>query len=131
MPRIYLCDDAPGYRRLVREVLASEADIQIVGEGSDGCRCLDDVAAQHPDVVVLDLDMPGMGGLEALPRLRRLAPETAVLVLSTAPGEDFEERAIELGATAYLQKPTDVLTLAGAMREKVPALDRRSAPRAA
>ena len=131
MPRIYLCDDAPDYRRLIREVLSAEPDIEVVGEGGNGSECVHAVADHHPDVILLDLQMPVMDGFQALPRLRETSPETQVLILSTAPPEEVEERAVELGAVGYLQKPVDIFTLPGAMREKVTALDRRTTPRAA
>ena len=132
MRRIYLCDDAPDYRRLLREILTAEEDLEVVGEGCNGRECVDDASREHPDVILLDVNMPVMDGLEALPRLREVAPETQVLVLSTAPPtHGFEERAVELGAVGYLQKPVDIFALPGAMREKVSALDRRAVPRAA
>jgi DNA-binding NarL/FixJ family response regulator len=131
MRRIYLCDDAPDYRRLLREVLAGEADLEVVGEGCNGRECLDEAPAHHPDVILLDVSMPVMDGFEALPALRESLPAAEVLVLSTGAAPDFEDRAIELGATGYLQKPMNVFDLPGAMRAKVAALDRRSRPRAA
>jgi DNA-binding NarL/FixJ family response regulator len=131
MRRVYLCDDAPDYRRLIREVLSAEQDIEVVGEGCNGRECLEHVKADHPDVILLDVNMPVLGGLEALPCLRKVAPETEVLILSTAPAPEFEERAKELGAVGYLQKPVNVFDLPGAMRAKTPALDRRTTPRAA
>ena len=131
MRRIYLCDDAPDYRRLLREILGAEEDLEVVGEGCNGRECVDDARRDHPDVILLDVNMPVMDGLEALPCLRKVAPETQVLILSTAPAAGVEERAMELGAVGYLQKPVDIFALPGAVREKVAALDRRSAPRAA
>ena len=65
--RIYICDDSPEYRLLLRMVLADEGAV-IVGEGADGQECLDGVAATEPSLVLLDLNMPNLGGLEALPR---------------------------------------------------------------
>lgn len=131
MRRIYLCDDAPDYRRLLREVLTAEDDLEVVGEGCNGRECLDQAPAQNPDVIVLDVNMPVMDGFEALPALLAALPGAQVLVLSTGAAPDFEERAMELGAAAYLQKPMNVFDLPGAMRAKVAALDRRTTPRAA
>lgn len=131
MRRVYLCDDAPDYRRLLREVLAAEEDLEVVGESGNGRQCLDDAPDSHPDVIVLDVNMPVMNGFEALPALREALPEAQVVVLSTGPAPDFEDRALALGAAAYLEKPMNVFDVVGAMREKVSMLDRRSIRRAA
>ena len=131
MPRLFLCDDAPGYRRLLKEVFREEEDLEIVGEAGDGQECLEAIAAANPDVVVLDLNMPRMSGREALPRLRALAPTVDVLVLSSDAHVEVEQEMLDLGAAGYLHKPMDVFSLAGAMREKVRSLDRRRGPRAA
>lgn len=130
MPRVYLCDDAPDYRLLVREVLSGEADIEIVGESCNGEECVSEAPDLAPDVIFLDVNMPRLGGLQALPRLRQALPEAEVLILSSAEPAELEERALRLGASGYLQKPMNALALAGAVRQKVRALDRRTRPRA-
>jgi two-component system nitrate/nitrite response regulator NarL len=131
MHRIFLCDDAPEYRRLLREVLNDEDDLDVVGEACDGAECVDEVAGAEPDVVLLDLNMPRMDGLETLPRLRILAPKAKVVVLTSGDAAYHESDAMEAGADAFIQKPMDVFELAGMIREKVPSLDRRHTPRAA
>ena len=131
MPRIFVCDDAPDYRRLLREVFADEGDLEVVGEACDGRQCVAALVEADADVVLLDLNMPVLSGQQILPRLRRLAPKTQVVVLSSAEPQDAEDEVLELGATAFIQKPMNVFDLAGIMREKVPALDRRRTPRAA
>lgn len=131
MHRIFVCDDAPAYRALLRAVLEMEDDIQIVGEACDGRECIDKVPETRPDVVFLDIKMPGMSGLEALPRLREIAPRTEVVILSTADPADVEQQALELGATAFVRKPLSALDLPAALRAHLPRLDRRSSPRAA
>lgn len=124
--RIYLCDDAADYRRLLREVFAGEADLEVVGEGANGRECIENIARERPDVILLDINMPVMDGFAALPCLRKIAPDADVLVLSTAATPELEERALELGAVGYVQKPVDVFELPGTLRAKAPKLDRRS-----
>jgi len=131
MPRIFLCDDAADYRLLLREVFRDEEDLEIVGEATDGHECIERVPETQPDVVLLDLNMPSMDGHKTLPHLRAVAPDAQVVVLSSEHAEVAEGTALALGACAYIQKPMDVFSLAGTMREKVRALDRRRAPRAA
>ena len=119
MPRIYLCDDAREYRALLRAVLTTEEGLNVVGEGGDAGFCLGDAADAHPDVILLDVNMPGISGLDALPQLREKLPDTTVIMLSTAPAEQCEDAALERGATAYIQKPRDILSLPGMIREKL------------
>jgi DNA-binding NarL/FixJ family response regulator len=131
MRRIFLCDDTSEYRALLRAVFAAEEDLVVVGEACSGQACIDDVPAARPDLVLLDLNMPGLHGLDALPRVRAAAPDADVVVLSTDPTPEAEDRALALGARACLRKPVRILDLPGAVRECVPALDRRANPRAA
>jgi len=129
MRRIFLCDDATEYRALVRAVLSREPDLQIVGEACDGRECLDKVPQTQPDVVLLDIKMPGMSGLEVLPRLRKLWPNGDVVILSTADSHEIRQQAQQLGATAFVRKPLSALDLPGAIRAHLPPLDRRLKPR--
>ena len=116
MPRIFVCDDAPEYRHLVREVLRYEDDLEVVGEAGDGCECVDEVAGTEPDVVLLDLNMPRMDGLETLPRLRILTPNAKVFVLTSGDAALHEQDAMDAGADAFIQKPMDAFDLAGMIR---------------
>ena len=131
MPRLFLCDDAPDYRRLLREVFREEEDLEIVGEAGDGHEALAAVPATAPDVVILDLNMPRMDGRRVLPRLRAAVPDAQVLVLSSEQPEDAEHDVLALGAHAFIQKPMNAFTLTGLMREKLGVLDRRRTRRAA
>jgi DNA-binding NarL/FixJ family response regulator len=119
VPRIYLCDDAREYRALLRAVLTAEEGLMVVGEGGDGGFCLDDAARTAPDVILLDVNMPGTNGLDALPRLRDAMPGTAVIMLTTAPAHEVEASALERGAAGYIQKPHNILDLPGMIREKL------------
>ncbi|HET8535549.1 MAG TPA: response regulator transcription factor [Solirubrobacteraceae bacterium] len=116
--RVFLCDDDDGYRMLLREVLSAEG-MHIVGEGGDGAACVEAVVESDPDVVLLDLNMPGMNGFEALPLLRAGLPEAKLIVLSTSPADRQSVSAAHmLGADGYVSKPYDIFA--------VPALLRRA-----
>src|SRR3954463_9473430 len=80
--RVYICDDSPEYRMLLRMVLA-DAGAEVVGEGCDGSACLAGAAATRPALVPLDLNMPGVSGLEARPKLRETLPPTVKIVVLT------------------------------------------------
>src|SRR5690242_18503616 len=69
--RVLLCDDAEGFRALMREQLAEDPAIEVVGEAADGVEGVEAAAELQPDVVLLDMSMPRMGGLQAIPKLRR------------------------------------------------------------
>jgi two-component system nitrate/nitrite response regulator NarL len=129
MRRVFICDDAEGYRRLLRAVFESESDIEVVGESCDGAQCIEQVPALDPDVVLLDINMPGLGGLEALPALLEAAPQTHVVVLTSASPPEAELAAMQAGAHAFIQKPNNVMKLPDELRERLAVLDRRAAPR--
>jgi DNA-binding NarL/FixJ family response regulator len=101
--RVLLCDDCEPVRELVRLVLEVEG-IQVVGEAGDGGAAIEEAGRCQPDVVLLDLSMPAMDGLEALPEIRRVAPQARVVVLSGFDNPLIVERALELGAVRYVEK---------------------------
>jgi DNA-binding NarL/FixJ family response regulator len=101
--RVLLCDDCAPVRELVRLVLESEG-IEVVGEVGDGGAAIQEAERCQPDVVLLDLSMPAMDGLEALPEIRRAAPRARVVVLSGFDNPVIVERALELGAVRYVEK---------------------------
>lgn len=117
--RVYICDDSPEYRLLLRMVLA-DAGATIVGEGRDGAECLAGARDTDPSIVLLDLNMPGVGGLEALPQLREKLPDDVkIVVLTTSKAPETERSALELGADAYVSKPIDATSVPRLIREKL------------
>jgi CheY-like chemotaxis protein len=118
--RVYICDDSPEYRLLLRMVLADEGAL-IVGEGADGQECLDGAAATEPSLVLLDLNMPKLSGLEALPRLREALPDTKIVVLTTSKAAESEAAAMAAGADAYVSKPIDATSVPRLLREGLAA----------
>ena len=85
-------------------MLASHADFDVIGEAADGEEALSQVAAVNPDVVLMDLRMPGVDGVEATKRIRAQHPGVQVLVLTTYDTDDDIVRAVEAGAVGYLLK---------------------------
>jgi DNA-binding NarL/FixJ family response regulator len=104
--RILVCDDSAHIRELVRLVLEMEGH-SVVGEAENGRRAIEEAERHQPDVVLLDLSMPIMDGLEALPEIRRVAPETRIVVLSGFDNPSLVARALELGAESYVTKGGD------------------------
>lgn len=101
--RVLLCDDCAPVRELVRLVLEREG-IEVVGEVADGGAAVEEAGRCQPDVVLLDISMPAMDGLEALPEIRRVAPQARVVVYSGFDNPVIVERALELGAVRYVEK---------------------------
>jgi DNA-binding NarL/FixJ family response regulator len=104
--RVLIVDDHPVVRDGLRGVIDGEPDMQVVGEAGHGAEALARVAADPVDVVLMDLRMPTMGGVEAIGQLRRRAPSVRVLVLTTFDTDRDVLPAIEAGATGYLLKDT-------------------------
>jgi len=102
--RILLVDDNEDVRKLLRLKLESDKGVEVVGEGADGEEAVALVEELTPDVVVLDLAMPRMDGLQALPLILRAAPGTKVIVLSGFDQSAMAARAFDAGAHAYLEK---------------------------
>jgi DNA-binding NarL/FixJ family response regulator len=102
--RLLIVDDHPVVRDGLRGLFADDADFQVVGEAADGAEAVARVERLGADVVLMDLRMPGMGGAEAIERLRRTAPSVRVLVLTTYDTDSDVLPAIEAGATGYLLK---------------------------
>jgi len=109
--RLLIVDDHPIVRDGLRAVFESEAAFEVVGQAADGAEAVNRAGALGVDVVLMDLRMPRMGGVEAIRRLREAAPDIRVLVLTTFDSDTDVLPAVEAGATGYLLKdaPRDEL----------------------
>ncbi|MDE3720692.1 response regulator transcription factor [Nocardiopsis sp. N85] len=107
MIRVLLVDDEAMVRAGVRALLAHAPDIKVIAEAEDGRRGVELARSHRPDVVLLDIRMPGMNGLDALAELRRAAPETGVVVLTTFGEEEYVVRAVAGGVDGFLLKTGD------------------------
>jgi two-component system response regulator NreC len=110
--RLILVDDHQIVRTGLRMLFASEPDIEIVGEGDSGAAAIDLAQRVHPDVVVMDVAMPGMSGIEATRHIKEVAPNVAVLALTMYEDEEYFFQMIDAGASGYVPKraaPDDLL----------------------
>lgn len=115
--RVFLADDEPLARRRLRRLLAEHPDLEILGEAGDGRSALEQCLALRPDLLFLDVAMPGLDGVVCLERLGELLPEAQrPLTVFTTAYEEHALRAIELGGLDYLVKPVEAETLARALR---------------
>jgi DNA-binding NarL/FixJ family response regulator len=115
--RVLLCDDAEGFRALMRVQLSEDPAIEVVGEASDGMEGIEAAAELQPDVVLLDMSMPRMGGLQAIPKLRRTAPGTSIIGLSSLSASRMAAPSIEIGAHSYLEKGTESAAIRAAIHD--------------
>jgi DNA-binding NarL/FixJ family response regulator len=114
--RILIVDDHPVVRTGLAGMLGAEADFEVVGEAGDGDEAVAVARRLRPDVVLMDLRMPGVDGADATARITATDPDIRVLVLTTYDTDADILRAVEAGATGYLLKDTPRVELAAAVR---------------
>ncbi|GAA4915875.1 LuxR family two component transcriptional regulator [Stackebrandtia albiflava] len=107
MIRVLIADDEPMVRVGVKTILDTDPDITVVAEAATGRQAVEAVRAHRPDVALLDIRMPDMDGLAALTELRRVAPDVAVVMLTTFDEDDFVARALAGDARGFLLKAAD------------------------
>jgi DNA-binding NarL/FixJ family response regulator len=114
--RVLLADDHKLFRAGIRALLRTVADAEIVAEAADGREALRLVASRHPDIVLMDIMMPSLNGLDATARIGRVFPRTRVVILSMNADEDSVLKALRAGAVGYLVKTADPAELELAVR---------------
>jgi DNA-binding NarL/FixJ family response regulator len=115
--RVLVVDDAADLRAIVRIVLELEDDFDVVGEASSGEDAVRLARELRPDLVVLDVAMPGMDGLDALSAMRDVAPGAKIVMFSAHDSARTVDRARRRGAAGYIDKTTGVVDLVGRLRE--------------
>ncbi|SCK19847.1 two component transcriptional regulator, LuxR family [Streptomyces sp. WMMB 714] len=114
--RVVVVDDEPMVCRFLRTILGSADDIEVVGEAHDGAAGVEAVQRHRPDVVLMDLRMPGVDGLTAIERIGGIADPPAVVVLTTFDADQYVLRALRAGAVGFLVKSTPPEDLIGLVR---------------
>jgi DNA-binding NarL/FixJ family response regulator len=115
--RVLLADDHTLFRQGVRTLLGAEPDIEVVGEASNGVEAAAKAAELRPDVVLLDIGMPGPSSFETARQIRRHRPETKVLFLTMYDDEDYLLEGMQVGANGYVLKDSPAPQLIGAIRD--------------
>jgi DNA-binding NarL/FixJ family response regulator len=114
--RVIVCDDTPQVRVLIKTELSLEPDMIVVGEAVNGAEAIDLARSEQPDVVLLDLGMPVMDGLEALPEIKEAAPTARVIVYSSFEVSEMAEKAVAAGASRYIEKSAPAHQIVAAVR---------------
>ena len=116
MIKIGLVDDHAIVRSGLRQYLSEYVDFRVVGEASNGREAIDLVRTHEIDVLIMDLSMPGQGGLDAIPMLRAKAPDMGILILTGHPEEHYAINLIRQGASGFLNKECDPKEILEAIR---------------
>ncbi len=114
--KVLIADDHAIVREGVRMILAKEKDIEVVGEAEDGQQALELVETHKPTVVIMDISMPGMGGIEATQKLKERHPKVAVLALTMHEDETYVFQLLRAGASGYVLKRAAAQDLVQAVR---------------
>jgi DNA-binding NarL/FixJ family response regulator len=117
--RVLIVDDNASFRQRIKEFLATERDIKITGEAIDGEDAIVQTRELRPDVVIMDVRMPGTNGLYATRQIKKEMPEVKVVILSLLDVDEYRKAALASGANAYLLKKH-------LMEELLPAIRQRS-----
>lgn len=117
MTSVFVCDDHAILRRGLVQILSGTQDIKVIGEAADYAELRRKLEAAQPDVLVIDIEMPGRDGIEAIGLLRRQWPRMAALVLSIHAEDPYAVRALKAGAAGYLNKASAPEQLVEAVRQ--------------
>ena len=119
MTSIFLADDHEINRRLIKRLLKEETDLCIVGEAANGLDVVQMVADLKPDILITDLSMPGLDGIEVTRQVRELLPQTRVIVLSMWEPGRYAEAAKKAGAVSYIVKDSAINSLVPTIRAAI------------
>ncbi|MBI5474177.1 MAG: response regulator transcription factor [Ignavibacteriae bacterium] len=117
MIRVFIADDHSLFRTGLQQILARHPDLCVVGEAGTGADALRGIREAECDVLLLDITMPGRGGLDILKDVRRESPDVAILILSMHPEDQFAIRVLKAGASGYVSKESAADELIAAIRK--------------
>jgi DNA-binding NarL/FixJ family response regulator len=113
--RVILADDHPIVRAGIRDALQEIPGVQVAGEANDGREAMELIKTHSPDIVFMDISMPGLNGLEATERIVKAFPKVRVIILSRHENEEYYWRALQVGASGYLLKKAAIAELKSAL----------------
>lgn len=116
MIRVLVVDDHDLVRSGITRMLSDNPDIEVIGQAASGEEAIDAVRAQAPDIVLMDIRMPGIGGLEATRRILRIDDSIRVIVVTACADDPYPTRVMQAGASAYITKGADIREMVRAIR---------------
>jgi len=114
--RVLIADSEQGFRRFIRRILERQPDLNVAGQASDAEEVVQLAQQLKPDVVLMDIDLPGLDGLEATRRIKASLPGTKVIMLSAVDGETYRNTAAKHGADGFLPKSAPVSEILSVIR---------------
>jgi DNA-binding NarL/FixJ family response regulator len=130
MPTVLIVDDAPSVRVSVRKLFEAEQDFTVVGEAVNGLDAINKTAEHDPELIVLDLSMPIMNGLEAAEKIKAATPKTVIFILTSHGGPEVNRAAEAAGVDAVFAKGSDLDDLVARARQAFQRVDRSSGKKA-
>jgi two-component system response regulator NreC len=115
--RILITDDHTLFRQGIKTLLGAESDLDIVGEAANGAEAVEKVTELRPDIVLMDIGMPGLSSFEATRQIKKARPDTKVLFLTMYDDEDYLVQCMEVGASGYVLKDSPAQQLLAALRD--------------
>jgi two-component system response regulator NreC len=115
--RILITDDHTLFRQGIKTLLGAESDLDIVGEAANGAEAVEKVTELRPDMVLMDIGMPGLSSFEATRQIKKARPDTKVLFLTMYDDEDYLVQCMEVGASGYVLKDSPAQQLLAAIRD--------------
>jgi len=115
--RILLTDDHTLFRQGIRTLLSAESDLEIVGEAANGAEAVEKVTELRPDLVLMDIGMPGLSSFEATRQIKKIRPDAKILFLTMYDDEDYLVQCMEVGASGYVLKDSPAQQLLAAIRD--------------
>jgi two-component system, NarL family, response regulator NreC len=115
--RLLLADDHTLFRQGIRNLISTEADMEVVGEASNGGDAVERAEETRPDIILMDIGMPGLSSFEATRQIKKARPETKVLFLTMYDDEDYLVEGMEVGASGYVLKDSPAPQLVAAIRD--------------
>lgn len=116
MINIYIADDHPLIREGFKKIISKEIDMDVVGEAQNSETLLEDLESLYVDILILDLKMPGKGGMELIKELRDIYPQLLILVVSALSEENYAVRSLKMGANGFISKTQAINELVKAIR---------------
>ena len=118
--RVLFVEDFVPFRKLICSTLVERPDLQIVGEASDGLEAVQKAVELKPDLVLMDIGLPSLNGIEAARRIREIVPEAKIIFLSQESSADVMQEALSVGASAYVVKVSAGTELVSALEAVIP-----------